>query len=128
MSAYIVNDETISVIARGFVDYGVSFSSEDYDPEPQIILNRKQMCSEIGQSLLNANYKSVNARYREDTSVERRWSMNVRVDLNEPKIREKVTGDKLGKFIANEWYRLIVPYTPRDTGTLPKLNRIYSKN
>ena len=44
--------------------------------------------------------------------------MNLRIDLNEPKIREKVTNDRFGKLVSNEWKRLIDPYTPRDTGTM----------
>ena len=44
--------------------------------------------------------------------------MEVKIDLNEQKIFEKVTGDKFGLFVSNEWKRLIDPYTPRDTGTL----------
>ena len=44
--------------------------------------------------------------------------MNLRIDLNEPRIREKVTSDRFGSTVSNEWKRLIDPYTPRDTGTL----------
>ena len=44
--------------------------------------------------------------------------MNLRIDLNEPRIKEKVTSDKFGLLVSNEWKRLIDPYTPRDTGTL----------
>lgn len=44
--------------------------------------------------------------------------MNVRIDLNEPKIYEKVTNDRFGFLAAEEWKRLIDPYTPRDTGKL----------
>ena len=44
--------------------------------------------------------------------------MNLRIDLNEPRIREKVTSDKFGLLVSNEWKRLIDPYTPRDTGVL----------
>lgn len=44
--------------------------------------------------------------------------MTITVKLNEAKIKDKVTNDKLGLFVANEWKRLIDPYTPRDTGTL----------
>jgi hypothetical protein len=44
--------------------------------------------------------------------------MDLRIDLNEPKIREKVTSDRFGKLVSNEWKRLIDPYTPRDTGTM----------
>ena len=67
MSAYIVNNETISVIAKGFVEYGVPFSAKDYLPEVQVIVNFKKMYEDIGQSLLNENFRSVNFRYTEDT-------------------------------------------------------------
>lgn len=42
--------------------------------------------------------------------------MNCRVDLNEPKIINKVTNDNFGLYVAKEWKKLINPYTPRDTG------------
>ena len=44
--------------------------------------------------------------------------MNLRIDLNEPRIREKVTSDRFGLLVSNEWKRFIDPYTPRDTGTM----------
>ena len=44
--------------------------------------------------------------------------MNLQIDLNEPRIREKVTSDRFGLLVSNEWKRLIDPYTPRDTGTM----------
>ena len=44
--------------------------------------------------------------------------MNVRIDLNEPKILAKVKNDSFGLLVSNEWKRLIDPYTPRDTGVL----------
>lgn len=44
--------------------------------------------------------------------------MNLRIDLNEPKILAKVSGDPFGHFVSLEWKRLIDPYTPRDTGVL----------
>ena len=44
--------------------------------------------------------------------------MNLRIDLNEPRILEKVTSDRFGLLVSNEWKKLIDPYTPRDTGTL----------
>ena len=44
--------------------------------------------------------------------------MELKIDLNEPKIIEKVTSDKFGLLVSNEWKRLIDPYTPRDTGVL----------
>lgn len=50
--------------------------------------------------------------------------MNLRIDLNEPKILEKVTNDRFGLLVSNEWKRLIDPYTPRDTGTLQDTAKI----
>lgn len=44
--------------------------------------------------------------------------MNLRIDLNEPRIRAKVTSDRFGRLVSLEWKRLIDPYTPRDTGTM----------
>ena len=44
--------------------------------------------------------------------------MNLRIDLNEPQIINKVTSDKFGLIVSNEWKRLIDPYTPRDTGIM----------
>lgn len=45
-------------------------------------------------------------------------TIKVYVDLNMPQIEEKVTNDRFGLFMAQEWKRLIDPYTPHDTGTL----------
>lgn len=44
--------------------------------------------------------------------------MNVKIDLNEQKILNKVTSDKFGKFVSLEWKRLIDRYTPRQDGLL----------
>lgn len=44
--------------------------------------------------------------------------MDVKIDLDISKIKEKVTSDRFGTFVAEEWKRLIDPYTPRDTGLL----------
>lgn len=51
--------------------------------------------------------------------------MEIRIDLNEPKIIEKVTNDRFGLFVSNEWKRLINPYTPRDTGTMEDTAKLY---
>ena len=51
--------------------------------------------------------------------------MGIKIDLNEPKILEKVTSDKFGLFVSNEWKRLIDPYTPRDTGIMEETARLY---
>lgn len=50
--------------------------------------------------------------------------MNLRIDLNEPRIREKVTSDRFGLLVSNEWKRLIDPYTPLDTGTMQGSARV----
>lgn len=44
--------------------------------------------------------------------------VKVKVVLNEPSILNKVKNDKFGLFLAQEWKRLISPYTPRREGTL----------
>ena len=44
--------------------------------------------------------------------------MNLWIDLNEPRIREKVTSDRFGLVVSQSWKRLLDPYTPRDTGTM----------
>ena len=44
--------------------------------------------------------------------------MEIKIDLNEPKILEKVTSDRFGLFVSQSWKRLLDPYTPRDTGTM----------
>lgn len=51
--------------------------------------------------------------------------MNLRIDLNEPRILEKVTNDRFGLLVSNEWKRLIDPYTPRDTGTMQETAKLY---
>ena len=51
--------------------------------------------------------------------------MNVRIDLNEPRILAKVQNDRFGLLVSNEWKRLIDPYTPRDTGTMQNTAKIY---
>lgn len=69
MSAYIVNDETITVIAKGFVDYGVEFKADDYVKTVRVLVDFKAEVEEIGQSLLNQNYVSINCRYRENNEI-----------------------------------------------------------
>ena len=51
--------------------------------------------------------------------------MEIKIDLNEPKILEKVTSDKFGLFVSNEWKRLLQPYEPRDTNTMSSTAKIY---
>lgn len=51
-------------------------------------------------------------------------TVTVHVDLNEPQILKKVQNNRLGLFAAQEWKRLIDPYTPRDTGTMQDTAKI----
>lgn len=51
--------------------------------------------------------------------------MNVRIDLNEPKILAKVQNDRFGLLVSSEFKRLIDPYTPRDTGTMQDTAKLY---
>ena len=46
--------------------------------------------------------------------------MNIRIELNEPQILQKVTSDKFGLFVSLSWKKLLNPYTPRDTGLMMK--------
>lgn len=69
MSAYIVNNETISAIVKGFMTYGVEYEAEGYKKPIQVIIDLQEIRNGIGQSLLDQNYKSVNHRYNEDTKT-----------------------------------------------------------
>lgn len=69
MSAYIVKDETISVIVKGLELYEVEYQADDYKKPNQIIYNLAELRQKIGQSLLEQNYKSVNYRYNENTQA-----------------------------------------------------------
>lgn len=82
MSAYIVNNETLSVIVDAFMTYDVDFDADDYRaPTPRgCLVDRMEKRLAIGQSLLNANYKSVNYRYGENTPPARFIYKPVRID------------------------------------------------
>lgn len=45
-------------------------------------------------------------------------SINTKFDIDAREIAARYTSDKVMLFAASEWYRLISPYTPMDTGTL----------
>ena len=51
--------------------------------------------------------------------------MNVRIDLNEPRILAKVQNGRFGTLVANEAKRVYDPYTPRDTGLMEETAKIY---
>lgn len=69
MSAYVVSNETISVLVKGFEIYGVDYKAENYEKPIQIIIDMNELRKGIGQSLLEQNYKSVNERYGENELV-----------------------------------------------------------
>lgn len=67
MSAYVVNDATISVLVDGFMNYSDRFNEYKFYKAPKgwlIDINEERQA--IGQALLDYNYKSVNYRYGED--------------------------------------------------------------
>ena len=66
MSAYIVDNKTISAIVKGFEVYGATYEAEDFISPMQAFIKEKGVKEGIGQLLLNQNYKSVNYRYNED--------------------------------------------------------------
>lgn len=44
--------------------------------------------------------------------------MEMKININSPQVLAKVTSDRFGFLVSNEWKRLIDPYTPRDTAAL----------
>lgn len=44
--------------------------------------------------------------------------MDIKLELNENKIINKVNNDKVGLLTSAEWKRQLDPFTPRDTGML----------
>lgn len=46
------------------------------------------------------------------------FNMSVTSNIDIPKHLAKVNGDEFWKFGATEWWKLITPYTPMETGTL----------
>jgi len=40
------------------------------------------------------------------------------VELNEAALIGKVTNDRFGLFVSEQWFKLITPYTPRDNKTM----------
>ena len=60
MSAYIVNDETVSVIVKAFEIYKVNYIGEGYEDLIDDLDKRRES---LGQSLVDQNYRSVNYRY-----------------------------------------------------------------
>lgn len=70
MSAYIVNNETICALVKGFEMFNAEYRADDYERPIQVIINLNEIRNGIGQSLLNQNYKSVNYRYGKNTDFQ----------------------------------------------------------
>lgn len=51
-------------------------------------------------------------------------TIETKVELNMPKILNKVQNDQFGLFLAKEWKKLINPFTPHRTGNLER-NVVY---
>ena len=72
MSAYVVNDKTINVIASGFVDLNVEYRNKKDEiwncgSLYGIMIDLYTVGQIIATDLLKANYDSVNYRYQENT-------------------------------------------------------------
>ena len=68
MSAYVVDDCTISAIVKGFEVYNVKFCAEGFEqPKNSLFISLDAQRQSIGQYLLNRNYDSVNYRYNDNT-------------------------------------------------------------
>lgn len=48
-------------------------------------------------------------------------NVKVELNLNMPRILNKVENDQFGLFLAREWKRLINPFTPHRTGNLERI-------
>ena len=73
MSAYVVDNKTISAIAKAFETYGVEYKAENLKNTNPFgcawIIDVESLRHDIGQSLLDQNYASVNYRYSEETET-----------------------------------------------------------
>lgn len=68
MSCYVVKNKVIDLMVSWIMSRGISYKAENYHYEGfmGILFERNEMANAIGQSLLDANYDSVNYRYGED--------------------------------------------------------------
>lgn len=84
MSAYVVDNKTISALAKAFECYEVEYKAENYkDTNPfgcKAFIDVGALRHDIGQSLLDQNYRSVNYRYGEDTKTSEYKFENVPID------------------------------------------------
>lgn len=54
-------------------------------------------------------------------------SVEVETDINIPKHMQKVRADPFWTFAANEWWKLMTPYVPMDSGALSQTVTIHPK-
>ena len=69
MSAYVVDNKTISALAKACESYEVKYTAENFVNTNKfggIFVDVGRLRHDIGQSLLDQNYRSVNFRYNED--------------------------------------------------------------
>lgn len=66
MSAFVVNDKTISAIVKGFEYYGGAFRCENYSPKNQVIFNQTAKRHEEGQALKDYDVLAVAIHYSEE--------------------------------------------------------------
>lgn len=106
MSCYICDNETISVIARAFVDYEEVFVNNN-----GFLLTTSK---EIGQALLNQNYASVNFRYDEDEKAPE-FNPNFKIEYNEGDVIGCIRCYSYQACETNDW---------DDSNILRSLNRL----
>lgn len=68
MSCYVVDKKVIDLMVSWIMNHNIEYRAENYhyDGYMGILFDVNEMRNAIGQSLLDANYDSVNYRYDED--------------------------------------------------------------
>lgn len=68
MSCYVVDKKVIDLMVSWIMNHNIKYKAENYHYEGYmgILFDVIEMSNAIGQSLLDANYDSVNYRYGED--------------------------------------------------------------
>lgn len=68
MSCYVVDKKVIDLMVSWIMNHNIEYKAENYhyDGYMGILFDVNEMSNAIGQSLLDANYDSVNYRYDDD--------------------------------------------------------------
>lgn len=71
MSCYVVDKKVIDLMVSWIMNHNVKYKAENYHYEGYmgILFDVNEMSNAIGQSLLDANYDSVNCRYDENNKA-----------------------------------------------------------